>query len=54
MACGMDFGKPRLREYTAPSPQVSPEASHCSRNMILVSSGKGLNLISNDVFLLLQ
>ena len=50
MACGMDFGKPRLGEYTAPSPEVS----HCSRNMILVSSGNGLNFISNDVFLLLQ
>ena len=58
MACGMDFGKPRLGEYTAPSPEVSPEVSpkvsHCSRNMILVSSGNGLNFISNDVFLLLQ
>ena len=51
MACGMDFGKPRLGEFTAPSPEVSPEVSYCSRNMILVSSGKGLNFISNDVFL---
>ena len=62
MACGMDFGKPRLGEHTAPSPEVSsevspevsPEVSHCSRNMIIVSSGNGLNFISNDVFLLLQ
>ena len=58
MAFGMDFGKPRLGEYTAPSPEVSlevsPEVLHCSHNMILVSSGKGLNFISNDVFLLLQ
>ena len=54
MPRGMDFGKPRLGEYTAPSPEVSPKVSHCSRNMILVSSGKCLNFITNDVFLLLQ
>ena len=54
MAFGMDFGKPRLGEYTAPSPEVSPEVLHCSHNMILVSSGMGLNFTSNDVFLLLQ
>ena len=53
MACGMDFGKPRSGEYTAPSLEVSPEVSHGSRNMIIVSSGNGLNFISNDVFLLL-
>ena len=54
MSRGMDFGKPRLGEYTAPSPEVSPKVSHCSRNMIVVSSGKGLNVIKNDVFLLLK
>ena len=54
MARGMDFGKPRLGEYTAPSPEVSREVSNFSRNMILVSSGKGLNFITNDVFLLLK
>ena len=50
MACGMDFGKPRVGEYTTPSlevsPEVSPEVSHCSRNMIIASSGNGLNFIS--------
>ena len=60
MARGMDFRKPRLGEYvyTAPSSlcsyQYPPEVSHCSRNRISVSSGKGLDLITNDVFLLLK
>ena len=58
MAGGMDFRKPRLGEYvyTAPSSlcsyQYPPEVSHCSRNRISVSSGKGLNFITNDVNLL--
>ena len=58
MARGMDFRKPRLGEYTAPSSlcsyQYPPEVSHCSRNRISVSSGKGLDFITNDVFLLLK
>ena len=60
MARGMDFRKPRLGEYvhTAPSSlcsyQYPPEVSHCSRNRISVSSGKGLNFITNDVVLLLK
>ena len=60
MARGMDFWKPRLGEYvhTAPSSlcsyQYPPEVSHCSRNRISVSSGKGLEFITNDVFLLLK
>ena len=59
MARGMDFRKPRLGEYvyTAPSSLCSykyaPKVSHCSRNRISVSSGKGLDFITNDVFLLL-
>ena len=56
MARGMDFRKPRLGEYTAPSSlcsyQYPPEVSHCSRNRISVSSGKGFNFITNDVNLL--
>ena len=58
MARGMGFRKPRLGEYTAPSGlcsyQYPPEVSHCSRNRISVSSGKGLDLITNDVFLILK
>ena len=53
MPLGMDFQKPRLREYTAPSSlclcQYSPEVSHCSRDRISVSSGKGLNFITIEV-----
>ena len=61
MTRGMDFRKPRLGEYMAPSSlslcQYLPEVSHCSRNRISVrkaqeSSGKGLNCITNDAFLL--
>ena len=53
--------KPRLGECTAASSlclcQHPPEVSHCSRNRISVrkaqeSSGKGLNCITNDAFLL--
>ena len=55
MARGMDFRKPRLGEYTAPSSlcsyQYPPEVSH---NRISVSSGKGLDFIKNDVFLILK
>ena len=55
MARGMYFWKLRLEEYTAPSSlclcQYPPEISHCSRNRISVSSGKGLNFITNYVFL---
>ena len=40
MARGVDFGKPRLGEFTAPSSlslcQYPPEVSHCSRNRISV------------------
>ena len=60
MAGGMDFRKPRLGKYvyTAPSSlcsyQYPPEFSHCSRNRISVSSGKGLDFIKNDVFLILK
>ena len=58
MAREMDFRKPRLGEYTAASSlclcQHPPEVSHCSRNRISVSSGKGLDFITNDVFLLLK
>ena len=58
MARGMDFRKPSLGEYTAPSSlcsyQYTPEFSHCSRNRISVSSGKGLDFIKNDVFLILK
>ena len=58
MARGMDFRRPRLGEYTAPSSLCSylytPEFSHCSHNRISVSSGKGLDFIKNDVFLILK
>ena len=58
MARGMDFRKPKLGEYTAASSlclcQYPPEVSHCSRNRISVSPGKGLNFITNDVVLLLE
>ena len=58
MARGMYFGNLGLGEYTAPSSwclcQYPLEVSHCSRNRISVSSGKGLNFITNDVFLLLK
>ena len=58
MARGMVFRKPRLAEYTAPFElvvmPVSAEVSHCLRNRMSVSSGKGLNFITNDVFLLLK
>ena len=58
MVCGMDFRKPGKREYTVALSlclfQHPPEVSHCSRNRILVSSGKGLNFIKNDVVLLLK
>ena len=40
IARGVDFGKPRLGEFTAPSSlslrQYPPEVSHCSRNRISV------------------
>ena len=56
MALGMDFRKLRLGEYMAASSlylcQHSPEVLHCSRSRISVSSGKGLNFITNDVVLL--
>ncbi|RMX44752.1 hypothetical protein pdam_00009181 [Pocillopora damicornis] len=58
MARGIDFRKPRLGEYTAASSlclcQHPPEVLHCSRNRISVSSGKGLNFITNDIVLLLK
>ena len=58
MARAMDFRKPRLREYSTPSSlclcQYPPKISHCSRNRISVSSGKGLHFITNYVFLLLE
>ena len=57
MARGMDFRKPRLGEYTAPSSlclcQYLPEVLRCARNRTSVTSGKGLNFITIDVFLLL-
>ena len=57
MARGMDFRKLRLWGM-APSSlcigQYPPEVSHCSRNRISVSSGKGSNFITNNVFLLLK
>ena len=41
MACGMDFRKPRLGEYTAfELVFMPPEVSQCSRNRMSVSSGK--------------
>ena len=58
MARGIDFWKPRLGEYTAPSSlclcQYPPELSHRSGNRISVSSGKDLTFIANDIFLLLK
>ena len=58
MARGIDFRKPRLGECTAASSlclcQHPPEVLHCSRNRISVSSGKGLNFITNDIVLLLK
>ena len=55
MAHGMYFRKLRLGEYTTPSSfclcQYPPEVSHGSRNRISVSSGKGLNFITNYVYL---
>ena len=58
MACGIDFWKPRLGEYMVPSSlclcQYPPELSHRSGNRISASSGKGLNFITNDIFLLLR
>ena len=58
MARRMEFRKPRLGEYTTASNlclcQHPPEVSHCSRNRISVSSGKGLNFITNNVVLLLK
>ena len=55
---GIDFRKPSLGECTAASSlclcQHPPEVSHCSRNRISASSGKGLNFITNDVVLLLK
>ena len=58
MARGIDFRKPRLGECTAASSlclcQHPPEVLHCSRNRISVSSGKGLNFITNDIILLLK
>ena len=49
---GIDFRKPSLGECTAASSlclcQHPPEVSHCSRNRISASSGKGLNFITND------
>ena len=54
----VDFRKTRLGEYTAPLSlhlsQYQPEISHCSRNMRLVSSGKGLNFITTEVVLLIK
>ena len=35
-------------------PVSAPEVSHCSGNRISFSSGKGLNLLTNNVFLLLK
>ena len=58
MARGIDFWKPRLGEYTAPSSlclcQYPPELSHRSGNRISVSSGKDLTFIANGIFLLLK
>ena len=55
MARGMNFEKPRLGKITCPSSlclfQYQLEVSHCSDNGISVSSGKGLNFITNDLFL---
>ena len=58
MARGIDFWKPRLGEYTAPSSlclcQYLLELSHRSGNRITVSSGKSLTFITNNIFLLLK
>ena len=55
MACVVDFWKPRLEEYKAPSSlslcQYPPEVLHCSGNRISVTSGKDLTFITN-VFVL--
>ena len=55
IARGIYFRRLRWEEYTAPSSlclcQYPPEVSHCSRNRISASSGKGLNFITNYVFL---
>ena len=55
MACVVDFWKPRLGEYKAPSSlslyQYPPEVLHCSGNRISVTSGKDLTFITN-VFVL--
>ena len=57
MACMVDFWKPRLGEYKAPSSlslcRYPPEVLHCSGNRISVTSGKELTFITN-VFLLLK
>ena len=53
----VDFWKPRLEEYKAPSSlslrQYPPEVLHSSGNRISVTSGKDLTFITN-VFLLLK
>ena len=58
MACRTEIWKHRLGEYTAPSSlclcQCPPKVSHCPHNRILVSPGKGLNFITNSIFLLLK
>ena len=55
IACVVDFWKPRLEEYKAPSSlslhQYPPEVLHCSGNRISVTSGKDLTFITN-VFVL--
>ena len=56
MARGMDFRKLKLGEHKAPwslciCQYRPPEGPHCSRNKTPVSSVKGLNFITNDVFL---
>ena len=57
MACVVDFWKPRLEEYKAPSSlslcQYPPEVLHCSGNRISVTLRKDLTFITN-VFLLLK
>ena len=55
MARGMDFRKPKLGEYTDPSPSLCmPVSARGSQHRISVSSGNGLNFITNDAFLLLK
>ena len=56
MASGMDFRKLKLGEHTDPLSLCicqyrPPEGSHCSRYRTPVSLVKGLNFITNDVFL---